>query len=226
MPKSIVCLLFLSTLIPLLQAQRATIEDFTLQGDTYLTEQDCFRLTEEQDYSSGSIWYKHPISLVNPFSIELSIMAGCQDDLGADGMVFVFTPRANSLGYVGEGIGFSGLVPSIGIEIDTWINYHLNDLKEDHLAIMANGRVGHYNDLAGPTPIPNIEDCLQHSLVILWNPQSQRLSVEIDRKEVIAAQVDLVNAIFRGNPVVYWGVTAATGRYNNIHEVCFDRLSK
>lgn len=140
-------------------------------------------------------------------------------------MVFVFTPQTNRLGYVGEGIGFSGLVPSIGIEIDTWINYHLKDPKEDHLAIMANGRVGHYDNLAGPTPIPNIEDCLQHSFVVIWNPQTQRLSVEIDRKEIISTQLDLVNQIFRGNPQVYWGVTAATGRYNNIHEVCFDRIS-
>ena len=216
---------FLLLLPAFLHAQRATIEDFTLRGDTYLTDQDCFRLTEEQDYSSGSIWYKHPVSLVEPFAIELSIMAGCQDEVGADGMVFVFAPQTNRLGYVGEGIGFSGLRPSVGIELDTWLNYHLNDPEEDHIAIMANGRVGHYNDLAGPNVIPNIEDCLQHSLVILWNPTSQRLSVEIDRKEVIAVQYDLVGGIFQGNPLVYWGVTAATGRYNNIHEVCFDRLS-
>lgn len=206
-------------------AQRPTLEDFTLRGDTYLTEGDCFRLTEELDYSSGSIWYKRPVSLAEPFAIELSILAGCQDEIGADGMVFVFTPQTNQLGYVGEGIGFAGLVPSVGIEIDTWLNYHLNDPKEDHLAIMANGRMGHHNDLAGPITIPNIEDCKQHSFVVIWQPATQRLSVELDRKEIIAVQHNLVGNIFRGNPIVYWGVTAATGRYNNIHEVCFDRMS-
>ena len=207
-------------------AQRPFIDDFTIRGDTYRTEQDCFRLTEAIDYSSGSIWYKKPISLNQPFSIDLSIMVGCQDDVGADGMVFVFTSQTNRLGFVGEGIGFGGLVPSVGIEIDTWINYHLNDPKEDHLAIMANGRMGHYNDLAGPNTIPNIEDCLQHSFVVIWRPEIQKLSVEIDGQEVIATQYDLINDIFRGNDVVYWGVTAATGRYNNIHEVCFDRMSQ
>jgi hypothetical protein len=205
-------------------AQRATIEDFTLVGDTYLTDQDCFRLTEAQDYASGSIWYKRPINLSQAFSIELSVMLGCQDAEGADGMVFVFTPQTDRLGYVGEGIGFAGLVPSVGIELDTWLNYHLNDPAEDHLAIMANGRVGHRNDLAGPIPIPNIEDCLLHSFVVIWRPESQRLSVEIDREEVAVVQYDLINGIFRGNEIVYWGVTAATGRYNNIHEVCFDRM--
>ena len=207
-------------------AQRPFIDDFTIRGDTYRTKQDCFRLTEAVDYSSGSIWYKKPISLAQPFSIDLSIMVGCQDDVGADGMVFVFTSQTNRLGFVGEGIGFGGLVPSVGIEIDTWINYHLNDPKEDHLAIMANGQRRHYGNLAGPKPIPNIEDCLQHSFVVIWRPENQRLSVEIDGKEVLAAQHDLVNDIFRGNDLVYWGVTAATGRYNNIHEVCFDRMSE
>ena len=208
-----------------LYSQRPMLDDFTLQGDTYLTDQDCYRLTEATYYSSGSIWYKKPINLMEPFIIELQIMAGCNDSLGADGMVFVFTPQTNRLGYVGEGIGFSGLNPSIGIEIDTWRNYHLNDPAEDHIAIMANGRVGHYSDLAGPKALSNIEDCLNHSLLIIWQPDIQKLSVNIDGSEVIATQYDLVNKIFRGNPTVYWGVTAATGRKMNIHEVCFDRMS-
>ena len=207
-------------------AQRPFFDDFTITGATYLTEEDCFRLTEEQRYSSGSIWYKKPVSLLEPFAVELSIMVGCQDDLGADGMVFLFCPQGNVLGYVGEGIGFSGLRPSVGIEIDTWLNYHLNDPEEDHLSIMLNGRVGHFNDLAGPNTIPNIEDCTRHSFWVLWNPQEQKLSVEIDHKEVISAQVDLLNDVFGGNELVYWGMTAATGRYYNIHEVCFDRLSE
>lgn len=222
--KSILFSLFLS--IQLISfGQRPLLEDFTLSGDTYLTEGDCFRLTEAEDYRSGSIWYKQPISLLQPFAVELSIMVGCQDELGADGMVFVFLPKPNITGYVGEGIGFSGLRPSVGIEIDTWLNYHLNDPEADHIAIMANGRVGHYNDMAGPNRIPNIEDCRQHSFVVIWRPESQKLSVEIDRQEVISTQYDLLNGIFGGTDQVYWGMTAATGRYNNIHEVCFDRIS-
>ena len=196
-----------------------------MSGDTYLTEEECFRLTDELDYSSGSIWYRQPIDLSKAFSIRLSIMAGCQDESGADGMVFAFAPRANRVGFRGEGIGYSGLSPSIGIEIDTWLNEHLNDPVEDHLSIMLNGRVGHWNDLVGPVKIPNIEDCNRHGFYVNWSPTTKTLSVEIDGKEVIAAQFDLVNKIFGGNPVVYWGMTAATGRYNNMHEVCFDRIA-
>ncbi len=65
----------LSLLIFPLLGQRPTVEDFTMSGDTYLTEEECFRLTDEEDYSSGSIWYKIPIDLTQAFSIRLSIMA-------------------------------------------------------------------------------------------------------------------------------------------------------
>lgn len=205
-------------------AQRPFIEDFNLSGDTYLTDEDCFRLTEAYDYRSGSIWYKRALDLTQAFSVELQIRAGCEDEAGADGMVFVFSASPNQTGFVGEGIGFSGLRPSVGIEIDTWVNYHLGDPLEDHLAIMLNGRVGHAADLAGPVTIPNIEDCLLHTFVVIWNPDQNRLSVELDGEEVIFAQKDLLREVFKGQKDVYWGMTAATGRYNNIHEVCFDRI--
>lgn len=202
-----------------------TVEDFTMRGDTYLTDEECFRLTDENDYSSGSIWYKLPINLADPFSIKLSIMVGCQDDIGADGMVFLFANRPNMVGTRGEGIGFRGLRPSVGIEIDTWLNEHLSDPIEDHLSIMLNGMVGHWNDLAGPITINNIEDCMRHGFYVLWDPSSKTLTVEIDGQSQISATYDLANKIFGGNNIVYWGMTAATGRYNNMHEVCFDRLA-
>ena len=216
-------LLLLQTLS--LYGQRPTIEDFIINGDTYLTEEECFRLTEENIYSAGSIWYKDPVDLNQPFSIELKIMLGCQDEVGADGMVFVMAPRINRLGYVGEGIGFSGLRPSVGVEIDTWLNEHLRDPIEDHLSIMLNGRVGHWNDLAGPVTINNIEDCSRHLLYIHWFPKSQTLTIEIDHKKIISAQYDLIQDVFGGDPLIYWGITAATGRYHNVHEVCFDRMA-
>lgn len=221
----IICLIFSLTTWIQLSGQRPTVEDFTMSGDTYLTEEECFRLTDENDYSSGSIWYKMPIDLRQKFSIRLSIMVGCQDAEGADGMVFALTPRANVVGYRGEGIGYSGLSPSVGIEIDTWINRHLGDPVEDHLSIMLNGRVGHWNDLVGPVKIKNIEDCERHGFYVNWYPTAQKLSVEIDGVEVIAGKYDLINKVFGGRSIVYWGMTAATGRYNNIHEVCFDRIA-
>jgi hypothetical protein len=217
-----IAILMIASAAPFAQT---TIDDFTMSGDTYRTVDDCFRLTEEEDYSSGSIWYKRPIRLSAPFAIELKIMAGCKDIEGADGMVFIFAPHPNRTGFRGEGIGFGGLRPSVAVEIDTWENEHLLDPEEDHLAFMVNGRVGHFSALSKPIFIPNIEDCKRHYFVVRWAPEAKRLSVEIDRQEVAAVQLDLIANIFGGNDVVYWGMSAATGRYNNYHEVCFDRLS-
>ena len=84
--------------------------------------------------------------------------------------------------------------------------------------------MNHGFNLAGPNRIPNIEDCREHDLNINWNADSRTLSVRIDGKEVISLQRDLVRAIFRGKDKVYWGVTSATGNYNNRQAVCFEKL--
>lgn len=200
-------------------------QDFSMHGDTYFTDEECFRLTEAEDYASGSIWFRRPVSLLQSFSIELSIVLGCDDVSGADGMVFVMTSEPNQTGYRGEGIGFAGLYPSLGIEIDTWENEHLLDPAEDHLSILVNGRVGHYYKEIQPVIISNIEDCSRHRLGIYWDPVMQKLSVEIDRKEILTFRWNIIQDIFKGNDIIHWGITAATGRYNNIHEVCFDRFA-
>lgn len=206
-------------------AQDLILDDFTMSGDTYVVGDECYRLTDEYNYSSGSIWYKYPVNLANSFDIELKIMMGCKDDEGADGMVFIFTSRPNRVGGAGEGIGFGGLRPSFGIEIDTWENDHLLDPVEDHLALLFNGRVGHFNREISPTVIPNLEDCQRHRFAVRWDPNSKTITIEIDRKRVMRARYDLVQGVFGGNETVYWGVSAGTGRYNNIHEVCFDKMS-
>lgn len=221
----ICCFLLLGGSLPL-SAQILSVQDFSLRGDAYITDVDCIRLTEAYDYGSGSMWYRYPLSLAEPFTLSLNVMIGCEDTLGADGIVFVMTGRANQLGYMGEGMGFAGLVPSVGIEVDTWRNYHLNDPAEDHVAIMFNGRVGHYSDFAIPSPISNIEDCSIHILSVVWNPEEKNLSVRIDNETITSTEVDLINSVFLGQDNVFWGVTAATGRYNNIHEVCFPRLTR
>lgn len=203
---------------------RVKAEDFNISGDTKKTGDNCYRLTEAYEWSSGSVWYKNPIDLQGPFEMELDILFGCDDAGGADGVVFVFAPYQLITGRAGEGMGFSGLRPSLGIEIDTWENEHLGDPMEDHLAILQNGSVHHFYNLAGPKTIPNLEDCRTHKLNIRWVSSTKTLSVSVDKKHTITYTGDLVKNIFRGNGQVYWGITAATGRYFNRHELCFESL--
>ena len=206
-------------------AQEASIDDFNLSGDAVKTGANCIRLTPDRIWSGGSAWHKQPIDLNGPFEMRLQVMLGCKDAAGADGIVFVFHPHARRTGYQGEGMGFAGLEPSLGIEIDTWLNEHLGDPYQDHIALLRDGSVHHGNSLAGPVRIPNIEDCREHPLTVRWSPGSQQLTIELDGKRVLSYRGDIVSKIFRGNSKVYWGVTAATGAYNNRQELCFEKLA-
>ncbi len=165
-----------------------------------------------------------PIDLKASFRMELKLMFGCDDIGGADGVVFVFMPYQGMEGRQGEGMGFSGLRPSLGIEIDTWENEHLFDPPEDHVAILRDGYVNHYYNLVGPNVIKNVEDCALHDLTVVWNHAEYELSVQLDGSTIISYTGDIVNEIFGGRSTVYWGVTAATGRYFNRQEICFDKI--
>lgn len=222
--KQLHLLFFFLTAFSVSYAQEASIDDFNLSGDAVKTGANCIRLTPDRIWSGGSAWHKQPIDLSGPFEMKLQVMLGCKDADGADGIVFVFHPYARRTGYQGEGMGFAGLEPSLGIEIDTWLNEHLGDPYQDHIALLRDGSVHHGNSLAGPARIPNIEDCREHPLTVRWTPAKLQLTIELDGKEVLSYRGDIVSEIFRGNSKVYWGVTAATGAYNNRQEICFEKL--
>jgi len=200
-------------------------KDLKPGGGTYSIGNNCFRLTPARDWSSGTVWYDKAIDLRQPFDMDMDMVFGCKDRDGADGMVFIFLPRQVSTGYQGEGMGFGGLRPSLGIEIDTWYNDHLGDPYEDHVALLVNGSVRHYNNLKGPIKIPNVEDCESHRFRITWEPEVTLLRIELDGVEIMRHEVDMVADIFRGNNKIYWGISAATGNYNNRQEICFEQLT-
>ncbi len=202
--------------------------DFELSGEAVKLGNNCFRLTRAINWASGSVWHNQVIDLHHSFEMEIDVKLGCEDIYGADGIMFVFYPYARRMGYKGEGIGFGGLVPSLGIELDTWENEHLSDPHYDHMAVLANGRITHWDNLAGPVPIlpnkGNVEDCNKHKLKVSWESDSKHLSVSFDGNQRLSVKKDLVNQIFRGNSKVYWGFTAATGGFNNQHEICLEKL--
>ena len=207
-----------------LHAQNVSVEDFRMGAEAMIIGDNCFRLTEAYNWASGTVWYKKPISLAEPFEMEMDLNLGCKDSEGADGMVFAFYPGMGATGRAGEGMGFRGLVPSLGIEIDTWENDHLLDPPQDHIALLQHGQVGHYDNLKGPITIPNIETCGKHNFRITWDAAFHQLRIYIDGTERLYYQGNIVEDIFFGDPKVYWGVTAATGKYNNRHEICFKKL--
>ena len=202
-------------------------DDFILTGDAIQQSGPCFQLTEATFWQGGGIWFRKPIDLRKPFEMEIDVQFGC-DDAGADGMVFIFHPELTT-GFQGEGMGFGGLYPSFGIEMDTYENYHLADPWYDHVSLVRNGRVNHHSAISPPYPIgpnkENVEDCRKHRVRILWSPVRQMIQFYFDGKMRLMRKVDLVNDIFFSDPIVYWGFTSATGAKVNTHLVCLEELN-
>ncbi|MBC6994294.1 L-type lectin-domain containing protein [Neolewinella lacunae] len=202
---------------------QSSVQEFQLGGTARILNDECIRLTPDAQYASGSAWYEKAIDLTRPFELTVCLVLGNRDELGADGIGFVFHPVMRT-GYRGEGMGFAGLVPSLGIEFDTYQNFHLGDPAGDHVAITVNGQPHHYASLVGPNEVPNLEDGNKHLLWIQWDPFRKQLTVQLDGKERALLQLDLVKEVFAGKAKVFWGVTAATGRKTNAQDICIKKL--
>ncbi|MCU0346616.1 MAG: gliding motility-associated C-terminal domain-containing protein [Saprospiraceae bacterium] len=213
--------------LALLVLPHVLLAQFTLNGAAVQLNDTCWTLTPAQNGKVGSIWNETKIDLTNSFQVIMELHLGCTDANGADGILFGLQPVSTSIGQQGEGLGFQGVSPSIGIEFDTWQNGNLADPSFDHVAITKNGVLNHAaaTNLAGPVQAnpsaPNIEDCKWHKLRVNWDAPSQTLEVWFDCSRRLTYTGDIINEVFGGNPNVFWGFTAATGGANNLQQVCF-----
>ncbi|MEM1220826.1 MAG: gliding motility-associated C-terminal domain-containing protein [Bacteroidota bacterium] len=215
--------IFLSLPFLPLQAQ------FFLNGNAVQTSDSCYQLTAAVNAQAGSIWNGDLIDLSQSFELYVDVFLGCQDDLGADGLVFGLQPISTSIGGSGGAIGFGDVEPSLGVEFDTFQNLDFDDPAFDHITIVQDGVLNHTlpgGALAGPVQADandiNIEDCAFHPVRIAWDANGQTLEVYYDCELRLSYNGDIVNEIFDGDPFVFWGFTSATGGLNNIHEVCFN----
>lgn len=196
---------------------------YILNGTAEKNSCNCYTLTKENQFESGSVWNSNKISLSSPFDFWFNVFLGCQDS-GADGIAFILQPISTSIGTSGEGMGFEGVTPSIGIALDTYMNSNRNDPSYDHISIQSNGVINHTNDLAGPVPISdvsnNVEDCQWHRLRITWDPATHWLRAYFDGVLRVEKQLDLINSVFNGDPKVYWGFAGATGGAVNLQRFC------
>lgn len=210
-------------LFPIQLLAQSSVKDFRLGSSATVIDDECIRLTPDIPYVSGSAWYKNAIDLNMPFEMVICLVLGEKDQEGADGITFVFHPTPQT-GFRGEGMGFGGLVPSLGLEFDTYQNYHLSDPSDDHLAVMTNGRTYHGYGALEPIVLPNLEDGQRHRLRITWEPEIKKLKIYLDKELRLTYTADLVQQIFGGKSAVYWGITAATGRLSNYQDICIKKL--
>ncbi|NTS43374.1 PKD domain-containing protein [Flavisolibacter sp. BT320] len=197
---------------------------YILNGSAQKVSCNCYTLTEERLNESGSVWNSNKISLTQSFDYWFNVYLGGFDANGADGIVFMLQPISTSIGSNGAGMGFAGVVPSVGVALDTWQNFDLNDPDYDHISIQLNGNINHATDLAGPVAASvtsnNIEDGRWHRLRITWDAASKTLSTYFDNELRLQKTVDLVATVFNNDPAVYWGFTGATGGSVNLQQFC------
>lgn len=197
---------------------------YILNGNARKDSCNCYLLTEPQKWEGGSVWQATKINLNTSFDFTFNVYLGNLDESGADGIVFMLQPNSTSLGITGDGMGFKGVSPSIGIALDTWQNTEDNDPAFDHISIQANGNIVHGNDLAGPVTASansnNIEDGKWHILRVQWDALSKTISTSFDGILRLSKQIDLVATVFNNDPMVYWGFSGATGGSFNEQSFC------
>lgn len=199
-------------------------QTYTLNGSARQDNCNCYTLTPELLGQSGSVWNNNKIDLSRSFDFRFNVYLGCRDANGADGIAFILQTVNSSVGRSGAGLGFEGVSPSIGIELDTYRNGDYNDPDFDHISILANGNLKHGSDLAGPIEASatsnNIEDCNWHVLRIAWNATTKEITTYFDGVLRLTAKIDLLKDIFGSAESVYWGFSGSTGGLYNEQKFC------
>ncbi|MFT5822298.1 MAG: gliding motility-associated-like protein [Crocinitomix sp.] len=196
------------------------------QMDTYGTTTgtcDCYQLTDELTYEAGSIWSPNSIDLTNSFDFTFDVNLGDIDAGGADGIVFVIRKLPGDPGGGGGGLGYDGILSSIGVEVDTWYNVENGDLVDDHVGMHSDGAVAH-DLVAAITLGSNVEDGANHAFRVTWDPVSFDLEIFFDGTSMFTYTGDLTTLFFDGDPEVYFGWTAGTGGSWNVQTVCSYRV--
>lgn len=196
---------------------------FQLNGDASIINCKCYQLTPELNNKAGSVWNINLIDLNQSFDYNFTVNLGCKTS-GADGMVFALQPLSTSIGSSGGQMGLGGVSPSLGVYIDTYQNSSHGDLINDHISINLNGDVIHtsVNNIAGPYDLGNVENCTSEPLRVTWDPLTTLMNVYYNNILVLGYTGDIINNVFNGNPLVYWGFTASTGGESNFHQFCID----
>jgi hypothetical protein len=204
----------------LLNNCNASNPGYTTNGSARATDPTCYELTPAIIYNAGSIWNNTIINLNQNFDIQARLYFGATDN-GADGLAFVL--QSNGLTAIGEhggGIGYSKMPgASFAIEFDTYQNteawFNTGDPAADHIGFMKNGNAYHTSAngpvLAAPVVLPaNIENNQWHNARFVWNAATKTMTVHFLNNTYTYTGY-IVNTIFGGNPLVYWGFTASTG---------------
>jgi len=211
------------------------------------------RLTPAQSDQAGSAFGLYAIQLGNDASFSTAfafqmtggggISDGTTNPPGADGIVFVLTTLGNTVGGLGEGVGYEGLQSSVGIKFDTWQDGAASfpqdsDPNGNFVAVYTNGNTetsGYVpyspsnpsTDAQYYSPSTSMKNGDIWYAWIDYNGQTGELDVRLsDSVGARPAQPQLSQSvvldapsILGSSPAVYAGFTSATGGAWDNHDI-------
>ncbi len=192
--------------------------------------QDVLRLTDFF-VQSGSAFTTNTISLSNnasfssAFQFQITNSLGDynlnkEDGAGADGLVFAIQIKSNEAGGDGGGIGYAGILNSLGIEFDTWNNGSIDGDNGNHVGINLNGNM---DSVVRQNLTPRLNNGNIWSAWVDYNGATNLLEVRLsennERPEdaFLSHTVDLVNVLEQTD--AYIGFTSGTGAAAGTHDI-------
>lgn len=198
-----------------------------LNGDaaaaTDSSSRNVLRVTPSTFSQSGSAFSTSAVNLDSnvSFSTKFSFNFNQPVNGGADGLVFVVQTVSNTAGGGGGGIGYEGLLNSVGVEFDNWNNGGVDSNNDNHVGIDLNGNV---NSVAINTSLPVVLDTgVDLFSWIDYNGVTDLLEVRLSNVDfrpassLLSYVVDL--AAILGTTNAYVGFTSGTGDASGNHDV-------
>ena len=166
------------------------------------------QLTPATNWVVGSAFYPTPVPGTG-INAAFDVFIG--PGSGADGMTFTLAnasvTKPTAIGNNGGGEGFSGIT-GIAVSFDTWKN--TNDPSSNFVGIATtNSAQQKLNYVTTNTAIPALRNTVHHVIV---TTSATGINVSMDGTQVLAYTTTLP-------PQVLVGFTAATGGFNDIHQV-------
>lgn len=224
---------------------------YALVGDaSYDAESGEITLVPALTFRTGAAWFRTPLDLTRPFSLEFALYLGDRDDnprenttdTGADGIALLLQrdPRGvaalgapgTAMGQYGSELGALDIAPVLGVEFDTYNNKALygdaTSGDEDHISVFHTRATPAGNHLTSAVCMndaiscQNYEDGSYHAVAVRWTGNADHhLQVWFDGLRRIDLDVDLVGTYFAGQASgITFGFAAGTGGSYNAHKIC------
>jgi len=191
-------------------------------GARYNSSTNIVQLTSDTPKKTGGVMSNMRIDVSQDFVLDFDVYLGTKDK-GADGLAFVLHNDplgARALGGGGNTLGAEGIRKGLAIEFDTYNNGKgSGDIAADHTQIVDTDAFGNARFLTQAIGLGDVADGFWHSVRVYWDVDTKTLNYSFDGRTVGIIHQDISAAFLGGSNLAYFGFTAATGGFSNLHQV-------